>query len=643
MQMSRFTLWLAFLNLATASMGLAQPDWLKQAWREKNDAKPSEKALAVVLHNVAAVEISSAGEAKTHVRKAFAILKSAGENFGILSEAVAPFRKIKNLKGWLILPDGSTRTLADKDKVEMSLPGANGNYDETRVLLARLPEVKAGAIAAFEYDIEENDYTSLFQRFVFQEQEAVQFAQFSVALPEGWQLNKAEWRTEGIVYEQTGNRHLWTARGLPYQPEEPLTPSWHFLSRRVAVTCYSPNGAKAAQFGDWPSVARWCAEMHQPQAALDETVAAQAKQLTQGLKTSAEKVQAIAAFVRDEIRYVAVEIDKGRWQPRPASTTLYNRYGDCKDKTTLMRAMLKAVEIPSLPVLANTSYAVNPALPTPFQFNHCIIGIPLLNLPNVTPASTAGAEDWLFFDPTHPTHQLGELPTPLQGNFVLVAETNDAKLQRLPYHAPTDFRRRYRADAVLSAGGSFAAEVTITDFKNWAAESRYERSAMPQEKQIEAWRAAFSSTVSAPAISNYQAGTQGDSAWVSFQLRGSRYLVEAGPLKLLKVDFFNPSAPPELTAGQRHHPIWHGPPMQVEIEIVWHLPPGRSAEVDMPAFKSTCGAADLSSAVVLQGDKLRFTSRLQQTGKLLPPEQYETAKKFSRDLSAVKGLTVVLK
>jgi transglutaminase-like putative cysteine protease len=639
MKIRKFTPWLAVFSWAMASMSFAQPDWLKQAWREKDGVKPAEKAVALVLHNSAAVEISSDGSAKTHVRKAFAILKSAGEIYGVLSEAVAPFRKVKNLKGWLILPDGNTRLFNEKDKVEMS----NGNYNDSYLLLARLPEAKAGAVAAFEYDIDENDYTSLFQRFLFQVQEPVKFAQFSVMLPEGWELNKVEWRTEGIVYEQTGSRHLWTARDLPYQPEEPLMPSWHFLSRRVAVTCYSPNGAKAVQFGDWPAVARWCAEMHQSPAALDETVAAQAKQLTQGLKTPAEKLQAIAAFVRDEIRYVAVEIDKGRFEPRPAATTLYNRYGDCKDKTTLMRAMLKAVEIPSLPVFANTSYAVNPALPTPFQFNHCIIGIPLTNITHVTTAAMAGAEGWLFFDPTHPTHQLGELPTPLQGNFVLVAAANDAKLQRLPYHAPADFRRRYRADAVLSAGGDFAAEVTITDFKNRAAESRYERSITPQEKQIEAWRAALSSTVLSPMISNYQTGAQGDSAWVSFQLKGSRYILEAGPLKLLKADFFHPSAPLELTAEQRHHPIWHGPPMQVETEIVWHLPPGRSAEVDMPKLNSTCGAANLSSEIVLHDHTLRYNSIMQQTGQLLPPEQYEAAKKFSRDLSAVKGLMVVIK
>ncbi len=643
MQMKRFTPWLFFFICAMVSSSAAQPDWLKQAWREKDGAKSAAKAVALVLHNSAVVEISSDGAAKTHVRKAFAILKSAGETFGVLSEGVAPFRKVKNLKGWLILPDGSTRMLADKDKVEMSLPGANGKYDDTRVLLARLPEAKAGAIAAFEYDIDESDYTSLFQRFVFQVQEPVRFAQFSVTLPEGWKLNKVEWRTEGIVYEQMGKRHTWTARDLPYQPEEPLVPSWHFLSRRVALTCYNPAGAKAVQFGDWPAVARWCAEMHQPQAALDETVATQVRQLTQDLKTPAEKLQAIAAFVRDEIRYVAVEIDKGRFEPRPAATTLYNRYGDCKDKTTLMRAMLAAVEIPSLPVLANTSYAVNPALPTPFQFNHCIIGIPLTNLPNVTAAPTAGAEGWLFFDPTHPSHELGELPAPLQGNFVLVAETNDAKLHRLPYHAPADYRRRYRAEAVLSADGSLAAEVTVTDFKNWAAESRYERNTTPEEKQIEAWRAVFSPILSSPIISNYQTGAQGDSAWVSFQLKGSRYLIEAGPLKLLKVDFFHPGAPPELTAEPRHHPIWHGPPMQVATEIVWRLPNGLSPEIDTPSLASTCGAANLSSEIVLQGNTLRFISMMQQTGKLLPAEQYAEARQFSRALSAVKGLTVVIK
>jgi hypothetical protein len=128
----------------------------------------------------------------------------------------------------------------------------------------------------------------------------------------------------------------------------------------------------------------------------------------------------------------------------------------------------------------------------------------------------------------------------------------------------------------------------------------------------------FSPTVPAPVISNYQTGSQGDSAWVSFQLKGSRYIVQAGPLHLLKADFFHASEPPELTADQRHHPVWYGPPLQVETEIVWQLPNGRSVELDTPSLKSACDLAALSSEMTVAGNKLRFVSIQQHTGKIFP-------------------------
>jgi hypothetical protein len=633
----------AGISWIAVSPGFSQPGWLKEALRDKNTAIPHEQASALILYHTAEIEISPGDRAHTHVRKTVKILKPSGEDLGVLSEAVAPFRKINDLKGWLFLPDGGTRTLSKEHIVEIGAKGMSAYYDDSRTLVASFAEIKTGTVAAFEYDIEENDYTSFFQSFVFQKQQPVKFAQVSVVLPEGWHLNKAEWRADGIVYERQGNRHVWTANDLAYQPEEPLMPPWGFLSRRVAFTCYSASDSKSTQFADWQAVARWCDEIHRASAVPDETVATRAKQLAQGFVTPAEKVQAVAAFVRDEIRYVAVEIDKGRWEPRLAATTLYNRYGDCKDKTALMRALLQALNIPSVPVMANTGFAVQPALPTPFQFNHCIVGISVEHLPELAQVSTASSQGWLFFDPTDPSRRLGELPTPLQGGSVLLATPAASELYRLPHRAPEDFRRRFRAEAYLNSDGSLTAEIAITDFKNWAAESRYLRQITPADKQIEEWRALLSQTVPNLALSNYQTGFRGDSSWVSFQLQGPRYLTQVGALHLLKADLFHAAEPAALTAKERHHPIWHGPARQIETEVVWHLPTGWKAEAPVAPLKSTCGVANLSCETILSGNTIKFVLVSQQSGRLLPPENYDAARKFSQDVSMVKGLTFILK
>jgi hypothetical protein len=447
-----------------------------------------------------------------------------------------------------------------------------------------------------------------------------------------------------INFAQMGNRYVWTAKELPYQPEEPLMPSWYSLSKRVAVACYNPSQPENEQFPDWRSVARWCAESFEAPAAPDETIAAFAQQLTHGLRTPEEKLQAIATFVRDEIRFVAIEIGQGRWHPRFAATTLYNRYGDCKDKTTLMRAMLRAVDIHSAPVLANTRHAVQSTLPTPFQFNHCIVGIPLQSLPDLAPMPNASVGGWLFFDPTDPSARLGDLPKSLQGDVVLVATEGDSLLYRLPFCSPENYRRRYRAEAYLHPDGAFTAEVTIIDYGKWAAESRYRRNITSQNQQIEEWRALLAKTVPARFIlSGYKTGGDRDSAWVSFQLQGDRYGVHAGALNLLKPDFFRAEELPVLTADQRHHPVWYGPAMQVETDILWHLPKGWVAEADALPIKSACGEASLSCETILSDSTLRFKSIVRRTGRALSSEHYQAARQFSQDLSAIRGVTVVLR
>src|SRR5437899_895658 len=45
----------------------------------------------------------------------------------------------------------------------------------------------------------------------------------------------------------------------------------------------------------------------------------------------AYKIRALAAFVQKDIRYVAIEIGIGGYQPHSAQDIFANRYGDCKD------------------------------------------------------------------------------------------------------------------------------------------------------------------------------------------------------------------------------------------------------------------------------------------------------------------------
>ena len=122
-------------------------------------------------------------------------------------------------------------------------------------------------------------------------------------------------------------------------------------------------------------MARWYADLLRPKVAVSDAIKSKATELTAGLKTDDERVAAIYNYVATNIRYVSVSLGIGRFQPHAATEVLHNQYGDCKDKHTLLAAMLAAVDIKAEAVLINAGRKLDPEVPSPFQFNHVISAI----------------------------------------------------------------------------------------------------------------------------------------------------------------------------------------------------------------------------------------------------------------------------
>ena len=90
-------------------------------------------------------------------------------------------------------------------------------------------------------------------------------------------------------------------------------------------------------------------------------------------QASAEAAKACYDSVRDEIRYVAIEVGLGGWRPHPAALTQERRFGDCKDNSILLVSRLRNAGVPAWPVhvLTRDHGPVDPDFPS-FDFNHVI-------------------------------------------------------------------------------------------------------------------------------------------------------------------------------------------------------------------------------------------------------------------------------
>jgi Flp pilus assembly protein TadD/transglutaminase-like putative cysteine protease len=177
------------------------------------------------------------------------------------------------------------------------------------------------------------------------------------------------------------------------------------------VRAPTPPQVMFSTFSSWEEIGTWYGKLESDRRIVTPEIRAQAEEIVHGFATEDQKAQALYEWVARNIRYVSLSFGVGRYQPHGAAEVLANRYGDCKDKATLLEALFAAEEIQADAVLINAVADVDPSVPSPFQFNHVI-----------TQARIGGRTVWL--DSTSNITPYGYLLPQLRGVNALVVSTN---------------------------------------------------------------------------------------------------------------------------------------------------------------------------------------------------------------------------
>src|ERR1700751_2912674 len=138
-----------------------------------------------------------------------------------------------------------------------------------------------------------------------------------------------------------------------------------------------PPGVRATTFETWEEIARWYSQLEKGRTEPTPEIRTKTQELIQGRTAELDKIQALYDYVSKNIRYVSLSFGLSRYQPHPASEVFANQYGDCKDKHTLLAAMLEAAGIRSDAVLIPSLRKLDTSLPSPSQFDHVITAVPL--------------------------------------------------------------------------------------------------------------------------------------------------------------------------------------------------------------------------------------------------------------------------
>lgn len=615
-----------------------------------------EKADAVLLYWEDTVTVLSADKLKEHVRTAYKILRPEGREYGVAAVPFNSHKKVANLHGWCIPQQGKDYVVSDKDAVEV-YPRGIENIElmtDIKVKLLQIPAADPGNLIGYEYDTEERPLV-LQRAWEFQEKIPSGEQHYSLSLPSGWEY-RAVWLNYSEVQPSQGgnNQWQWTVRDVPAIRKEVDMPPVSGVAGQMIVSFFPPGGPGTNGFANWQQMGSWYTNLTQGRRDASPEMKQAVLTMTASSPTTLKKMQAIANFMQHDVRYVAIELGIGGWQPHPATEIFAHRYGDCKDKATLMSAMLREMGVDSYYVVINTARgAVTPATPAHVDgFNHAILAI---KLPDGVsdPSLTAISENpkygrLLFFDPTNALTPFGQISGNLQANYGLLVTPDGGQLVDLPQQPPSMNGIQRTAQLTLDPAGTLKGDVREVRVGDRARSERHMMLAATTDRdQIRPIEGLLANSLPTfrllkANVTNLHHSDQPFGFTYSFE--APNYTKTAGSLVLVRPRVIGTKAVGFLETNEpRKFPVeFAGPALDTDtFEIT--LPPGYTVDELPDPVNADYSFGSYHSKTEVSGTVIRYTRSFEIKELSIPATKAEELKKFNRMIASDERNMVVLK
>lgn len=640
---------LLFALCSALSAADKAPSWVRDAAAMKTGAYPSQVAVAVLLQEEQ-VTVDPDGRRVMRERGVKRILQRSRDSVRAFRSYNSKSGRIRDFQGWVIPPSGEAVELSRKGIIDVAL-ATDSTYDEYRgKVLDAGNSLEPGS--TFAYEVTEEERTVFTQYpYAFQESAPVLVSRFVVTVPAGWEVKGEMLNAPRLEPAVAGGTYTWELRDLPWREPEEYAPDTHVLAPRLGVTYYPPegSGARLPRLANWSTVSGWLAGLVDPPATVSEAIRAKAAQLTAGASTELEKLRAIAAFAQ-QTTYVSIQMNLtrgGGYTPNPADQILARNYGDCKDKATLVRALLAGAGMESFAtaIYWGDRQLVRAEWPSPHPFNHMIVAVKVsgeTRLPVVFEHARLGR--LLPFDPTDPYTPLGDLPREQQGSRALIVAGAQGELATMPLLAPSANRIESVTEARYEMDGALAATVKRQYYGQAAARLRRLSRSQGQDEFRKSFESGLSRRLGGLTLGRIEAQDQMEQGRLDLQMEMS--LKQFGQLMQERLLVITPGAlaptpeygftaqdrkaPIELMGSLRKDRVTLAVPAHFQLD---ELPDAVKVESPYGAYKA---AWSYGNGVVA------FVQEMEVRDVLVPAAEYTAVRRFFEQVSGAQASAVVL-
>jgi tetratricopeptide (TPR) repeat protein len=574
---------------------------------------------------------------RTHHR-VYRITRSTAlsSDWAVAAAAWSPwFQERPRITATVTSPDGTVTELDPASFEESGLRGESSvMFDDTRLLRAPLPNLEVGAEVELTTALAEHE--TFFEggsigRFYFGFGVPVEEARLTVEAPADvalrYEVIDLDLEPVETLSDQVRTLTFEAADVAAQRDWEPsMTPS-QLRGPHVRVGIGESWSRVAARYGE---------RVDERIAATD--VSALPFDLPSRGTSRDEAIAMIAAQIHEKIRYTGLELGFASIIPVTPSEVVTRGYGDCKDKSTLMVALLRAAGIEASVALVRSGYEppVSPSLPSVHDFNHVVVYVP-------------GRDDeptrWI--DATIPDQPVDYIPIPIQGRRALVADASSEGLVVVPELPASTNRYLETRVATMADWGAGQIIETTQGTGMFAIDQRLRWDDREPDTFAEGLRSYAEGLYRAADIEDV---TITKSESTSEPVRLVFTAVEAQVF-----DTADSEAHAELSARvlfqslpngalsdddePREHPLYFPAPYGAEVRYDITIPSGFFVRQAPESMSSMLGPARFEKIVEPRDDRVEVTYRFDSGPRTWSPEQVEAFRRATKDLAITESIS----
>ena len=561
--------------------------------------------------------------------------------------------KISSIKAWTLKPNGNVIELGRESIRETSRYSGFIDYDDVKIKVFSVPDVARGDLIVVEV---ETHYMHPVWSSGFSGEWRVQdrrpwiptyLARFVLRHGPDWSYRYRlydEYNHAGTYNEEGYTAWEWQHIRVPAGSMEIAASP----QLRYVCSTEDPRWADRNRTS-WDDLAALYHGLSKARLVPSDEMKQVVADLVENSTTQLEKIRAITNYVRESLTYVAVEIGIGGYQPRHVQNTFKNRYGDCKDMSSMIVSLLVEADITAYPALIRTydDGIVDPDFPMDY-FNHCIAYVP----------GVEETEDWieawpkharfgrsLWIDATAKTASIEDMPSSIQGTYALVVTPGKGYLIETPVFGPERNVERRIGSATLSLGGDlgFKGEELFSGVYNIRTRARLKQG---NDQDRQKWiRQYVGNRITRSDIGDFQhsdLGNLDEKLRIRYGFSVQRYANMAGNLMFFRPNIMILWKRNPFRYEQEVQHVTHVQPFMEMDSLTFELPPSFAVN-DLPdAMDVETDFGSYRTTYTIVGNLLIYERKLTLKRREIPAESYAELKAFFDSVVKSDKAVVVL-